>query len=146
MRGGPLGMPGNRPFERPAGRPGDAAPGERGPAEDRIRQLMQRVQLDDQGRLSLKDVPEPMRERLAQLDANADGFIDSSEGGQLLTRLQNARKPGEAKPKEGREKGSSEKGRRGDQSQGPQKPKRPAEENRADENSVEEKSVEENRD
>lgn len=138
IRGGTFGMPNDRPMDSSEGRPNDREPSDREvgdrprneqrSADDRFRQLMQRIQLDDQGRLALADVPEPMRERLAQLDANADGLVDSSEGGQLLARLQNARSQRDGKPRDGRDKRSREMEPRGGDRQSPQKPKRPADE------------------
>lgn len=123
LRGGPFGPPGERPMGPPDGRPGPGDSADRGPMEERIRQVLQQIERDAEGRFAVSDLPEPMRERLARLDTNSDGFIDAVEGERLLARLANASKDRAKKSEDGRDKGPRNEGQ-----PGPQKPKRPADE------------------
>jgi len=128
FRIGPLGPTGELPMGPPSGRPKPGDSADRGPMEERIRQVLQRMDRDAEGRIAVSDLPEPMRERLARLDANSDGFLDAIESERLLARLANASKDRAKKSEDRGDKDGRDKGRRGEGQPGPQKPKRPADE------------------
>ncbi len=115
---------------RPAGGPsmsgpggGDRPGGGRGPSMDFLDK-------DKDGKISKEEAPDRMKERFAQIDTNADGYVDKAEMEKLIARFREMGGKGKGKGDKGKGdkgKGKGGKGAGGDEDQGGGvKPKRPA--------------------
>ncbi len=91
-------MDGPTAVDQPAGgvAPGPVGPESGGPAGrgGTPAQMIERMDQNGDGKLSMDELPEPLRERMANADTNGDGFIDLAE----LTTALAALRGGGARP------------------------------------------------
>ncbi|MFM9115378.1 MAG: EF-hand domain-containing protein [Planctomycetota bacterium] len=104
--GGPNG-PG-RPGQRPAG--GDPAGAGRNP--EMLQRMLQNLDKEKDGKISVDELPPQMKERAGRLDLNGDGVIDKTEIEQVMRRMEGVQ-AGNRRPEGGE----------------PVRPRRPAPEN-----------------
>lgn len=124
--GGPFGRPmeGDRPGRRPegerqieGGRPGERGqPGDRPAAGDAqkdyeafVAQLFAKYDKNGDGKISLEEAPDRLRERFSMLDRNGDGQMDKSE----VPMLAPGASPAGGRRGRGADEGNREKGDRG---------------------------------
>ena len=55
---------------------------------------MMRFDADGDGRISLEEAPDRLKERFGSMDANDDGFVDEEEMKRLRERMRGGRRPG----------------------------------------------------
>lgn len=134
--GGP-GGPGRRPGTPPGGPDG---PG-RGPDGERFLMLFERLDEDGDGKVSVDDLPDPVRDRLSKADTNQDGLIDKQEFKEAHKKMMEmrgsrpeGRGPGDTqerpRKRPGADKAKRERPEDGDNR--PQRPKRPKNEEQED--------------
>jgi Ca2+-binding EF-hand superfamily protein len=108
------------------GKPGTGA-NDRGPQE-RLKQMLAKVDRNQDGKISAEEAPEKMKERFAQFDSNGDQFVDRSELQTMIAKLrQGASDRGagkEGRTGKGKEKVKGERNS-GEEGPAPRRPKRP---------------------
>ena len=102
---------------------GEMFAGSPGATGERMLEMLKRFDTDNDGKLDLEDLPEPIRERMEPGDTNADGLIDQAELKALVAKTiksAQAAGPGRAEGKKAGDRPAA------DNSTAPQQPKRPA--------------------
>lgn len=115
----PPGVEGRKPAE--SDRPDAAAA-----MLERAQQLFKQYDQDGDGKIALSDLPDPIQQRMVDVDANQDGQLDKQELREFANRIRQRAEKSDKERKGDKDEKGDKKGRgdRGDDLS-PQRPKRP---------------------